>query len=148
MSDTGTRIVAEELENNTKLATLISEATGMVKASLFRAQRYTQANLDDDLTGSSLAFLTGVVCQVAWWYLWRRKPAASNQDPQRKEAREHYEAILKELNAGTLVLDIETVKEAGVQEGKIVSAMELASWNLWSTAACGRHYPARRFPNP
>lgn len=145
VTDTGTRLVGDELTDSTKLATLLDEATGHVKASLFRANRYTQDELDD-LTGESLAFLTGLVCQVAFWMLWRRKPAAQNADPQRKEAKELYEAAMKSLNSGELVLDVEAVKDAGVQEGKTVDAAELDRWNLWSSQPAGRFYPSRRFP--
>lgn len=144
-SDDGTGLTGSYLTDSTKMATAISSATGQVKASLLKANRYTADQLDA-LEDDGLAYLKDLTCAIAWWFLWRRRPAESTEAEQRKEARETAETYLDQLRKGIITLDVAAAQEAGEPDVVASDVTTLSTRGYFSWAPRGRYYPTPRTP--
>jgi phage gp36-like protein len=136
------------LSTNVKMTTALSTATGKVRASLLRGKRYTTDDLDG-LTGESLEFLKDIVCRIAFWVLWQRKPYTSAQDTMRQEAKEQADEFLNLLKTGQEIFEIDTHIAAGLPDASAVSATTVkTNWQLAVDRCRPRFYPARRSTFP
>jgi hypothetical protein len=97
------------------------------------------------LTGNSLAKLKRITCDVAFWYLWERRPAYDD-DPRRDAARERAKKSLEELSTGQTVFDVPANIDAGLAEITGPSKVEITALNLIADAARGNYYPNRKTP--
>lgn len=142
-SDTdGVRITKDGLVTNPKMTAALSTATGRVIATALRAKRYSRADLEG-LTGESQQYLIDIVCRIAFYALWQRKPYS--EDQQRVEAKKAYDDALEEVGSGHAIFDVEAVKSAGIPKVETVTRTEIQSdWALVVDQARGRFYPRRR----
>lgn len=152
VSDDGTRVASGGLAADAKMLAALSSATGKVKAAILRAERYTASQITNmmdsghaDYSAEGTAYLVDIVCAVAFWNLWRRKPYTDSQQAARKAAREEAEGYLKELSSGESVLDIPAALDSGTPKVATITKSEIETeFDLFVDRARGRFYPARR----
>jgi hypothetical protein len=112
LSDTGTAVASGDVEANTKLATILRQASGKVEAAVFLGGKYDKEDLEaleaSGTNGSQM--LAGLVCDIAFGILVRRRPDAEMPvPPQCQEAEE----MLGALAAGEEIFPFTETKEAG-----------------------------------
>jgi phage gp36-like protein len=140
----GQRVAEVDLASNSKMTAALSTATGYAKATLLRAEHYSEADLDA-LTGESLDFLKDIVCRFAHWFLWRRKKYLGDKDPARQEAYEDFKEALQMLKDGAWVLNVTANKEAGRGQVDTATRVDIQSnWELMVDKMRGRALPRRR----
>lgn len=143
-SDTKVPAAEVDLSANGKMTAALSEATGIIKAHLKKAGRYTDTELSA-LSGESLEFLKGITCTLAFWFLWRRKHYLGDRDPQREMIQREADTVLQMLRDGTIVLDVEANIDAGKPQVEAVPrATIISEWELRRDKDSGRFFPRRR----
>jgi phage gp36-like protein len=108
-SDADAPTPAGALATNPKVLAALSTSSGMVEAAVTVGRAYRIEDLEA-LTGNSLAFLKGLVCDLAIGRLILNRPSAKLEVP------ECYDAALEtlaELRKGELVFGILENKQAG-----------------------------------
>lgn len=145
VSDSGVRVAAEDLEDDANIQAALDDASGIVDASLLQGKRYTVSDLEG-LAGNSLAYLKRLVCDIAFWLLWERRPSYGLDDPGREQAWERQRAALKSLRSGEEIFAVDQVPEAGLPDTASPTLASLHRANLVTDRARGRLYPARFFP--
>lgn len=139
----GDRVGEAYLPTDPKMLAALETASGEVIAACYKGNRYLPADLTG-LTGSSAEYLKDLVCRIAFWVLWRRKPWSDRYEKLRDSAEKSATAALDLLRTGQNVFDVAETKEAGTPEVQSVSLVEIQTYNLIVDAARGRFYPARR----
>lgn len=144
LADDGNRVL--DLAGSAKLTAILNSATGKVLGSLMQSDRYTvdQINSLGDSTSSSYnqqsyEYLVDIICRVAYWMLWQRKPWDDSSDGSRRQAQAESDAALKMLRDGTEILLLGGAKEAGKPDNVGVKAVQQKT--MWSQAGRGRWYP-------
>ena len=81
LSDNGAEMTATQVQNSAVLTTLLQQASGLIESACVVGQRYqinpTASPPINDLaalTGNSQQLLVGLVCDLAYWYVWARRP--------------------------------------------------------------------------
>ena len=135
----------DELVDNEVLATALSSATGTVIAAVLKAERYTVEELEL-LTDDALDYLKDIICQVAIWRLYSRKPYSN--DKFREDCQKGYHDILSELRKGAIVFDVARAQDAGTPKIDRITRLEVVNqYQLFVDQARGRFYPRRRSYN-
>lgn len=141
-SDDGNQVSEQALVTNAKMTAALSTATGHFLAAVLRAERYTRNELEA-LTGDSKEYLKDLICQIAFWGLWRRKPYTDDQ--QRADAKAAADEALELMRTGAHVFDIDRQKDAGTPKVETVTRVEIENdWSLMVDQARGRFFPRRR----
>jgi len=138
-----TRTTEINLSSDEKMLTALESATGELIAACFKGKRYSFEDLNG-LTESSGAYLRDLICRIAFWKLWQRKPWSDRYEQARAAAEKSSNEALEMLRSGQQVFDVEATKDAGVIEATAVSLVEVQRYNLIVDAARGRFYPPRR----
>ena len=147
LADDGNRVL--DLAGSAKLTAIINSATGKVLASLMQSDRYTVdqiQSLGDTSSSSynqqSYEYLVDIICRVAYWMLWQRKPWDDSSDGSRRQAQAESDAALKMLRDGTEILLLGGSKETGKPDNVGVKATQQKT--MWSQAGRGRWYPINK----
>lgn len=99
------QLTKDELLNDPVVYAALMRASGEVEAACCRGGRYRPEDLQG-LTGASREFLRGLVCDLAFFHLAKRRIP----DPQRVPGYEQAIDVLKALSTGDLVFGfVETV---------------------------------------
>jgi phage gp36-like protein len=99
VSDTGTPVLPSELTTDVKLIAALDDAEGEVTANLLVGGRYTTTELAA-LTGTALAYLKYIICNIAMLHLLGRRPAINAKlYEQLKELRETHLKALQDGHA-------------------------------------------------
>ena len=109
MTDSGVRGTPGDVLTDTRVAAALLRASGEVEMSCFRGGRYTPTDLAD-LTGASEAALVGLVCDLAFYHLAKRRIPKPENVPGYKEAMEKLQA----LSQGELIFGLQEAADAGV----------------------------------
>jgi phage gp36-like protein len=119
------------------------DASGTVDAYIMRGGRYTIADLAG-LTGTALAFLKRITCDICMCYLMERRP---DRNPQRvAQQRELAEAHLKMLASGEMIFAIPNAINAGLESIVGPSCVEVQQLNLPVDHCRPHYYPRLRLP--
>lgn len=147
LADDGNRVL--DLDGNAKLTAILNTATGKVMASLVQSDRYTIDQLESlgDSTNvaynkQSYEYLVDIICRVAYWLLWQRKPWDDSSEGSRRQAQAESDSILKMLRDGTEILVLGSSSEAGKPNNVGVKATQATT--MWSQAGRGRWYPSNK----
>lgn len=145
VSDTGNRVPETSLATDPKMLKSLEAATGQFYAAILRAKRYTRLEIEA-LTGESKEYLKDIVCALAFWWLWRRKPYTEMNDRLRTGAEEDAKEALTMLRNGDEVFEIATSIDAGVGTVDTPSIVAIdVGWGLVvDRCRRGNFYPARR----
>jgi len=108
-TDNRVRLTPLQILTDTKVAATLLRASGEVEMSCYRGGRYTPTALAA-LTGASAAALKGLVCDLAYYHLAKRRVPNPENSPGYKDARE----MLVALTNGDLVFGLQQVADAGV----------------------------------
>lgn len=145
-ADDGRRVTESELATNDKILTALRTATGKVRASIMQADRYTADQIDGlgdpgspYYNQESYEYLKDIVCRVAFWLLWQRKPWDDSSESGRRQAEADSKEALKMLREGSEIFVLGTAKEAG--KPKSVGVTSTNATTMWSQTARGRFYP-------
>jgi|TARA_R100000152_G_C6724205_1_gene149713 hypothetical protein len=147
LADDGNRVL--DLDGNAKLTAILNTATGKVMASLVQSDRYTIEQLESlgdtsntSYNKQSYEYLVDIICRVAWWLLWQRKPWDDSSEGARRQAQTESDTILKMLRDGTEILVLGSSTDAGKPNNLGVKAVQATT--LWSQAGRGRWYPTNK----
>ena len=133
----------QELETDPVLSKMLDRATGFIVSHSLRSQRYTREDLDN-LTGEDRDFLVHVTCQIAFYYLWCRKPYPSNRNDSVKVLFEDARGVMEDIKTGQLIFPTEGAVDAGIPKIDTVSVPEAERHNLFVDHARRGLYPRRR----
>lgn len=122
LSDTGVPLTPSQVTSSAALAALLQEASGWVESACTVGQRY-QINpsatppindLQTIITAgqNSAQLLIGLVCDIAFWLLWNRRPHMDGQKPPAQV--EMALKMLEALEKGSAVFGILEVATAGL----------------------------------
>jgi len=142
VSDTGVRVAEGVLEDDERIAAALEDASGMVDAAVLQSKRYTAAELSA-LTGNSLAHLKRLVCDIAFWLLWERRPSYGIDDPGREQAWTRSREALKALREGVEIFEVSGVPEAGLPDVASPTLIDLQTASPVVSRARGSYYPRR-----
>lgn len=124
-----------DVSTNAIVTAMINDARGEVVAALRRSGRYNDADLEA-LDNENAAYLTRIVCEIAYLHLLRRRPRFS---PGMLEA---YEKIrsghLKDLQEGNSIL-----KPDDATENAGRASMHAPSTGQWNTVNMAVDYARR-----
>lgn len=129
-----------DVTSNTRVDAALDDAEGEVIAALRKAGRYNADELAA-LTGTDLAYLQRIICEIAMVHLLRRRP---NMKPEVLEA---YEKIrknnIKDLQDGASII---TADEPADEAASLASVdgptiTEWNNMNLWRDRS--NYFPAR-----
>lgn len=107
-TDGGVRLNPGDILTNTVVAAALLRASGQVEMACTRGGRYSPTDLAD-LTGASEAALVGIVCDLAFYHLAKRRIPKPENVPGYKEAME----VLQALSQGELIFGLQEAMDAG-----------------------------------
>jgi len=111
-TDSGARLSEGQiLAPDAKVTAALLRASGEVEMACYRGERYTPTMLAA-LTGASAAALKGLVCDLAFYHLAKRRMPNPESVPGYKEAMEKLEA----LRDGELIFGLQEVADAAKME--------------------------------
>jgi len=149
--DQGDRVLQADFASNTIIQSALKSATGSAKAALRQADRYTEeqisglGNASSELYDEeSFEFLKTIVCQIAFWYLYQRKPWNDSNESSRRQAEGDYKDALEKLRTGVHILNFDTASKAGLP--KATGITNDTKSTMWSQIPVGRFY-IRRNPS-
>lgn len=137
-TDTGVTLTPGAILTDTKVAAALLRASGEVEMSCYRGGRYTPTQLAA-LTGASAAALKGLVCDLAYYRLAKRRIPNAEETTGYKEAQE----VLKALRDGELVFGLQETAEAGAMDTVDISTNQRGQLNRPTDIL--RRYFGRRF---
>lgn len=143
-SDDGTTVPADQLEDDANLLAALDDASGEIEAALLQGQRYTVADLEG-LSGNSAAYLARLCCDIAFGYLFDRRPNFVD-DPRYEQAMENRRKALDRLRLGEHIFNIDSAKEAGVPYVGGPTRVERRQQNRIASRARGHFYPNEVLP--
>lgn len=110
-TDTKVRLTPTQILTDTIVAAALLRGSGEVEMACFRGGRYTPTDLAS-LTGASAAALKGLVADIAFYRLAKRRLNTA----QAIEAASYKEAMetLKAINQGELIFGLQEAADAGV----------------------------------
>lgn len=149
VSDDGIRVQASILSLDQKMIAALATASGLVKAHLRQADRYTDEMLEgvsdsgsDYYDVESAAMLADITCRIAFWKLWRRKPWSDAHENSMKQAEDDYNEVMDMLRKGVIILNIDSAATAGKPDSIGIKATQLKT--MWSQIGRGRFYPTNK----
>lgn len=149
--DQGDRILQDDFATNANIQAALKAATGSAKAALRQADRYTEEQIaglgeptDSLYDEESWEYLKTIVCQIAFWFLYQRKPWNDQNESSRKQAEGDYKEALEKLRTGVHILNLDTAAQAGLP--KATGVTNDTKNTMWSQIPVGRYY-IRRNPN-
>jgi phage gp36-like protein len=148
-ADGGLRVSEASLLTDDNIQAALDDASGEIEAALLQGQRYTVADLAG-LTGNSAKYLARITCQIAFGYLWGRRPWSEAWEDPRNEAMSRAKKALELLRTGENIFDVQAVKDAGVPESTGPTRVEIRNLNsIVDRCRLGRngYYPVRVTPN-
>lgn len=124
-TDTGVSLAPGALATDAKVAAALLRASGEVEMACFKGGRYTPTDLSS-LTGASAAALKGIVVDLAFYHLCKRRiPNPKEASPGYIEAME----MLSALSKGELIFGIQEAADAGVMGTVDTSTDENSIYN-------------------
>lgn len=142
VSDDNTQVAAADLESNSKLQSMLDDASGDIEAALNTGERYSQQDLAS-LSPHSQSHLVRITCDVAMSLLLRRRV---NLDPEKAKAQiELAETHLERLRKGIDVFGLEVHKAAGLIDEAGPSTVDISNLNLL-TSRVKNTFPVRNRP--
>ncbi|MDE2104186.1 MAG: DUF1320 family protein [Patescibacteria group bacterium] len=141
--DAGNRTTQAGLATDPNLQTTLDDASGDIDAALLQGQRYAPADLDG-LQGNSLNKLKRVCCDIAFGYLWERRPWRQEQEPHPAYTRG--QSALEKLRKGENVFNIFNALDAGIPENTGPSSVDLSQLQTL-TQRTRNYYPVLTLPN-
>ena len=146
--DQGDRILQSDFSSNSAIQAALKSATGSAKAALRQADRYTEEqisglgdNTSEIYDEESYEYLKTIVCQIAFWYLYQRKPWNDSNEASRRQAEGDYKDALDKLRTGVHILNLDTAAKAGLP--KATGVTDDTKTTMWSQIPVGRWYPRR-----
>lgn len=118
----------------------LNRGAGELESAFLVSGRYTIAQLQA-LTGNSLELLIGANCDLALYWIYNRKPLLNQE--KWKLYREVHDTLIKKLQDGTNVFNVQVNIDAGTPQAKGLSTVEYAQSGLTAWYP-GMHY----FPTP
>jgi phage gp36-like protein len=116
-SDAGVSLTPGDLPTNSVVSAALLRASGEVEMACYRGEKYTPTDLES-LTGASQAALKGLVCDLAFYHLAKRRIPEPEKVSGYKEARETLASLIK----GDLVFGIQESARAGQMSTIDISA--------------------------
>lgn len=140
-SDNDDPVDDADLSSNPVVAAALEDASADIDAALLAAGRYSAADLAG-LTGTSLALLKRMTCELAHVYLTERRANLSDDQTRRHEAirTRHLEPLRK----GTNVFGLPEAIEAGLPHAHGPSTLQLQAIGNSSARLRGKYYPRVR----
>lgn len=106
--DDGTRLTPGAILTSTVVAAALLRSSGEVESACVAGERYTPSDLAA-LTGASQAHLKGIVCDLAFYHLAKRRKPDAKTVPGYMEAQE----ALKSLRLGETIFGFQETADAG-----------------------------------
>jgi len=146
LSDDKAMLGSAEVAASATLTALLQQASGMVEAAACRGERYviTADGTRNDLaslTGNSKQLLAGLVCDLAMWLLWNRRPAMrpkGDMPGQTAVAMEFLDRLVK----GDAVFGVIEAEEAG-NVSDVVETADIPTKRLDLSIAADRLFGRR-----
>lgn len=116
--DTGAR--ETDLSSNTKITRALKRASGEVESACFRGRSYTPADLAALIAngGAGAELLIGLVCDLAFWHLCKRRHKLAVKAEEIAGAKEALE-MLDAIQAGERIFSFTESAEAGIPATEI-----------------------------
>jgi len=141
-SDDSSQVAVSDLLVDPKLLAALDDASGEIEAALVVGGRYTVSQLEG-LTGTSLAHLKRITCELAMYHLLARRPKLSpDQYEMHSKLRDTY---LEQLRTGVNVFALAANIDAGTVHVDGPSVVQIIDLNLMRDQTL-HYYPARRMP--
>jgi phage gp36-like protein len=110
--DDGTKATAAQLESDTVLAAMITDAESWINAAVLTGKRYTLDDLEA-LAGTDKAMLTRLTCDLAYGFLVMRRGFTADEVSKMAPGFKLALAALESLKAGEMVFNDEDNINAG-----------------------------------
>lgn len=141
ISDTGTTVAIGSVPSHAVVTRMLLVASGAVNSALMASKRYSEADLSG-LDDPSAELLRSITCDIAMYNLLRRR---LDLYPDRQEQmRKLSESHLERLRKGEIVLDVQSVKDAGVVSHATFTQSDV-NLGVPSIRDQAGYYPARNF---
>lgn len=142
VSDSGEPVDLSDLNTDPVALQILSDAEGEVLAALLAGGRYSTTDLDE-LTGSALAWLERLICDLAMTMLMERR---LEYDPERYAAREkRVQERLKDLRDGKNVFGLPEELAAGTVDLGTPTLAQRTQQTLIRDRT-KNYFPANRLP--
>lgn len=129
-----------DLASSPRMTAALEEAAGRIQAACFVSRLYSAEDLAA-LTGSSLALLVGLNCQLAMAQLMLARPEKFASEGVR-DFRKDAETYLEMLRKGERLFDLAAPQDAGLPTIDGPTALEVQNQNLITTRT-RNYYPSR-----
>jgi hypothetical protein len=143
VNDDGTQATPAELLSHDVVLTAIETAIGEMYASCLRGNRYTTTDLEN-LTGPSLAYAKHLVCKIAFWLIYERRPLYDID--QYEIAKQAARGALDQLKRGETIFDVAAVESAGQPSVVSPTRVQLQNNGLMRDRLTN-YFPPRHLPN-
>ena len=134
---------ADEIDDSTVLATILTDASGQVEAAMLCGNRYSPEQLTA-LTGNSLGLLKKIVCLIAMAELLNRRPGRHIETA--KYYDEQARAYLEDLRTGKNLFNLttdESNRTAANPDTTAPTVVEYDRLNMLPDQMV-RHFPSRQ----
>lgn len=142
----GEQVTPAALAADPRVLAALDDASGEIDSAVRVAGRYTADDLAG-LTGTGLAHLKRITCDIAFWLLIDRRClvniVADEADRRNRIYREH----LKDLREGREIFDVATARTSALPSQALPTTVELVNNNTIAGRARGHFYPGYVLPN-
>lgn len=137
-SDTGDPVA--DISTDTAVTAALNDASGRVQSAVSVSRLYSATELAA-LTGSSLALLKRITCELAMVFMLERRPEKYGDEYTRR-LRQSSEDYLERLRKGERLFDVEVAKDAGLPSIDGPTTVDARNLNLITTRT-QNFYPSK-----
>lgn len=145
LSVDGTRVTVAAMATDERLVAALDDASGEIDSAVRVAARYTTDDLAG-LTGTGLAHLKRMTCDVAFWLLIDRRCLVNILSDEADRRYRIYREHLKDLREGREIFDLDAARDAGLPSQAKATTVELTNMNTIASRSRGRFYPGYVLP--
>ncbi len=146
LSVDGTPVTPAAMADDERLSIALDDASGEIDANVRVAGRYTTDDLSG-LTGTGLAYLKRMTCDIAYWLLIDRRSLAGVMEDEAVRRHRIYRDHLKDLREGREIFDVATARTSALPSQSLPTTVELINQNTIAGRARGHMYPSYVLPN-
>lgn len=146
LSVDGAAVTPSAMADNERLTIALDDASGEIDAAVRVAARYTTADLAG-LTGTGLAYLKRITCDIAYWLLIDRRSLSGIVDEEANRRHTIYRNHLKDLREGREIFDVAAARTSALPSQALPTRVELTNQNTIAGRARGHMYPSYVLPN-
>lgn len=111
VADDDVKIAESAVPTNAKVLAALLRASGEVEMAAQTGGKYSPTDLDG-LTGAGEQALVGLVCDLAFWHLAKRR--RDGLKPDQVSGAEQALKLLEQLRKGDMVFPIDNIGDAGI----------------------------------